>query len=340
MSRPFAGHSLCLLLALLVAAPDQGLALTCEKLNAAEVKSLRRAVEKEPDAPRALPRVHTEGTLPHQGIRDESIAAEKDWPLMRRLALLYRAGHRPEDLSRAERLLDAWAKTYRPSFNPIDETGLDAMIDAYALLQPDLGDATRSAVSAFLRKLGEGYLRQLENNLDPSKGSWINNWTSHRVKLAALSAFALHDKAMIDRARAQFVAQLARNIAPDGETVDFRQRDALHYVVYDLEPLLRAAVEAKAQGMDWYRLKGPQGGDLRAALDWLLPYAAGEKPHQEFVHSTVTFDAERRQAGVKGFEGMWDPALSGRLYRMAAQLDPRYASIADRLDGQDLCRKP
>ncbi|WP_250939101.1 alginate lyase family protein [Allorhizobium sonneratiae] len=325
------------LLVLVAGLPLPVVAETCAAPNPAELKSLRHAVDAEPLQPRAIARVHTEGTLPHQGIWDQSLAAERDWPLMLNLARLYRAEHRPDDLKRAEALLTAWAVTYRPSYNPIDETGLDAMIDAYRLLDTDLDPKTRSAVSSFLKTLGNGYLTRLENDLNPAKGSWINNWTSHRVKLAALTAFALHDPAMIQRAKMAFIAQINRNIGPEGETVDFRQRDALHYVVYDLEPLVRVAVAAKEQGMNWYGLKGASGGDLEKALAWLKPYAMGEKTHLEFVHSTVPFDAARRKAGVKGFEGLWQPKRALRLYRMAAMLDPRYQPIVDQLGGRKEC---
>jgi hypothetical protein len=46
-----------------------------------------------------------------------------------------------------------------------------------------------------------------------------------------------------------------------------------------------------------------QGG-LAAALRWLKPYAAGDNPHEEFVHSTVRFDARRAAAHVEGYSGL------------------------------------
>ena len=43
-----------------------------------------------------------------------------------------------------------------------------------------------------------------------------------------------------------------RNIDTEGRTYDFGQRDAMHYVVYDLEPLLMAASIAVAHGENWF----------------------------------------------------------------------------------------
>jgi len=51
-------------------------------------KSLLAAAQRHlGDQPDALPHLHTEGTLPNHGIREQSIAAEKDWPVMRQAAL-------------------------------------------------------------------------------------------------------------------------------------------------------------------------------------------------------------------------------------------------------------
>ena len=43
------------------------------------------------DPPHALEKLHTEGTLPHEGIYDQSVEAEKDLDLLRDAALAWRA---------------------------------------------------------------------------------------------------------------------------------------------------------------------------------------------------------------------------------------------------------
>ena len=58
--------------------------------NASARRILAAAERHLDDKPHALAHVHTEGTLPHQGIRDESIEAERDWPLARQAALAWR----------------------------------------------------------------------------------------------------------------------------------------------------------------------------------------------------------------------------------------------------------
>jgi len=125
-----------------------------------------------------------------------------------------------------------------------------------------------------------------------------------------------------------FVEQVGNNIAPDGSTVDFAERDALHYVAYDLEPLVAAALAARRHNRNWLTLKAGNGASLALALNWLVPYALGQKTHEEFVHSSVPFDAQRRAAGVPGFSGPWDPKRAAPLFHLAARLSGRYTSVA------------
>lgn len=282
------------------------------------------------DQPAPLPHVHTEGTLPNHGIREQSIAAEKDWPLMRQAALAWRISGDPRYLRQVDDYLAAWADVYQPDFNPIDETNLDMLITAYALTADHLRLETRAASRRLISNLGNGYLAHIEQFHGPKKGTQTNNWQSHRIKLVTLAAAALNDQAMLEQAHQLFKQQVADNILPDGSVTDFQDRDALHYVVYDLEPLVQAALAAKPYGGDWLSLKA-NGASLGAALDWLVPYATGQRSHQEFLHTHVQFDKDRAKVGEPGYSGTWDAKSSATLFWLAAQLDKRYLPVATQL---------
>jgi len=105
---------------------------------------------------------------------------------------------------------------------------------AYDLVGKWLPDDLRLKMAELIRALATGYLAVQPNT---RKGTTVNNWQSHRVKLITLSAFALNDPRVISSAQRALQTQLDYNLRTDGSTVDFEQRDALHYVVYDLEPL-------------------------------------------------------------------------------------------------------
>lgn len=306
---------------------------TSERTNAAPgVEGLMKRVKARlNDEPKPLARLHTEGTLPHEGVRDESLEAEQDLALMRDAALVWRATGDDRYLKLVDRFLLAWVQTYRPSFDPIDETHFDSLILAYDLTASALPVKTRNATAAFIAALGNGYVARIDREPRPLTGTYRNNWQSHRIKLISMAAFTLDDRKLIDAAQRLFVEQIGNNVSPDGVTVDFTERDALHYATYDLEPLVAAALAARRHNRNWLVARGANGATLARALDWLTPYALGEKTHEEFVHSSVPFDAKRREAGLPGYSGQWDPKSSDELFHLAARLSGRYAGVAQRL---------
>jgi hypothetical protein len=283
------------------------------------------------DTPRPLARVHIEGTLPHEGIYDASMEALKQLDLMRDAALAWRATSDDRYLKLVERFLSAWVTTYEPSFNPIDETRFEGLILAYDMTASALPVRTRNATMLFLNRFANGYIAQIDAQPRPLSGTFANNWQSHRIKLIAMIAFTLDNRKMIATAQRLFVEHIGDNISPDGSTRDFAEHDALQYVAYDLQPLVTAALAARRHNRNWLTERAANGATLAKALDWLTPYALGDKTHDEFVHSAVPFDARRREAGLPGFSGAWEPKNAAELFHLAARLDGRFAPIALRL---------
>ncbi len=278
--------------------------------------------------PGAIPQLHTEGTLPGKGIREISLKAKEDQPIVLNLALAWRLTGDRAYLDQAGRYLEAWADVYQMSFNPIDETGFDALIMAYDLTEADLPAATRAKLDPFWRRMAVGYL----DAMDAKPRNFDTNWQSHRVKLAAMAAFQTGDAKLIDRARAAYRAQVTANLLADGTVHDFHERDAIHYVTYDLDPLMMAALAAQAHGEDWFTWRNAAGANLPGALAWLAPYAKGEKVHTEFANSKIQFDRDRAGAGQKEYAPHpWDPVNAVGTYALASLMDARYGPLRDDL---------
>ena len=280
--------------------------------------------------PGAIPQLHTEGTLPGKGIREISLVAKRDQPIVLDLAMAWRLTGDRVFLDRAALYLDAWARIYHVSFNPIDETGFDTMLMATDLTEADLPADIRQRVDRLWRAMAVGYLDAMDT--PPTHG--ITNWQSHRVKLATMAAFQTGDRALIDRASAGYRAQIAANLRPDGSTFDFEERDALHYVTYDLEPLLMAALAARAHGEDWYGWRAPSGASLPRSVAWLAEFARGTRTHIEFANSKVQFDRDRAKAGQGEYAPhQWTPDSALLTYQLASRFDPSYAELARSLAG-------
>ena len=283
--------------------------------------------------PSARTVVHVEGVLPTTAAYAEHQESLRDLPAARDLAMAAAAGGDAVYGAKAVEIVGAWLAIYRPSFNPIDETAFENLFVAWDLMPDAIRAPLAPAMARFARTMAEGYLARMPK---VSGDTAINNWQSHRVKLATLAAFSTGEDAMITQARAAYAAHLARTLLPDGPTVDFVQRDAIHYVVYNLQPLCTACLAAMTHGRDWFSQRTPSGASLPGSLAWLEPYADGTKTHQEFVNTKVRFDRERAAAGVPGFSGPFEPTKARELFAIAARLDARHWPLARRLASSPL----
>ncbi|MBB5709844.1 alginate lyase family protein [Sphingomonas xinjiangensis] len=278
--------------------------------------------------PGAIPKLHTEGTLPGQGIRDISIAAKRDHPIVLDLALAWAVTRDRRYLDQAELYLENWADVYQMSFNPIDETSFDMLVMATDLTAPDLSPPLAAKLHTFWRRMASGYL----DAMDGKPHNAHTNWQSHRIKLATLAAYRVGDKALIDRARAAYRRHISVNLRPDGSTFDFEERDALHYVTYNLDPLMTAALAARAHGENWYDWKAPSDASLAHSVDWLAIFARGERTHIEFARSKIAFDHARAAAGQKEYAPHpWNPVQALNTFALASHFRSHYAVLRDAL---------
>lgn len=288
------------------------------------LRAATAALERSPDP---LPEVHTEGTLPTVPSYQMALQARKDWGSISVLANAYAMNREPRHLDGYARYLAAWLDVYKISGNPIDETALSDWLLAYR----SAGAALPPALAQHMRQFACALAVRYTQPQPTSRKTSTNNWQSHRVKLAVMGAHVCGKTALIAAAEAAFAAQIQDNLLPSGESVDFAERDAIHYVVYSVEPLLEAALFARPQGRSLFTITGRNGQSIGRTLDWLAPYARGDKTHEEFVYSQVRFDAERAAAGVAGFAGPFSPKKAQWTYWLSAQLDVKWLELSEKL---------
>jgi hypothetical protein len=224
--------------------------------------------------------------------------------------------------TRAAAYMEAWATLNQPDGNPINETEVSRLVRGFSLVSEAITGSTRTHVERWLRRMAS-----LEIEKRPR---WEierpNNWYSHRLKIVGFIGYALADPGLIRYAEEGYRVQTARNLQPDGSSLDFHQRDALRYHVANLEPLLELAIAADKHGADLYGHRAPSGASLERSIAFLLPYVRGERIHIEFARTSVRFDRERAAAGVPGFSGPWDPLGAARLLEMAGYFNPAFAN--------------
>ena len=279
-------------------------------------------------APQPVARLKSEGLLPTHRLAVQASRARQDFDKVRALAYAWRLTGRGEYLGSARVILLAWAGTFRTSANPIDEARLPVLAEGYALVRADLAVADRLAVDAWWRGILAGHLAKLRGRQQ------ANNWQSHRIHIATAIAFALEDLGALNELSRHHRTQVLRNIRSDGSTFDFRQRDAIRYAAYTLQPLVETQLLlAEAVPLPAFQMREVLTR-LEAGLDWLLPYADGRRTHVEFAARKMPTDRKRAEAGITGYSRLLDPPGARPLFLLATSLDPSYRPVAATLSAQ------
>ena len=250
------------------------------------------------DAPNPIDTIHTEGRLKGDPKKTATGISLADMRKMYALALTYRISNNKKYLNKAIDYLDAWAKINVPNGDPIDDTNLDQGVEAYDLIKAELPAADNKLIVDWLLQTAQMEI----NKFKPGRETSYNNWHSHRLKEIGEIGFAVNNEKYKQYAIEGIQKQIAKNLLPDGSSIDFKLRDALHYHVYDLEPLLKLAIILKrATGVDYYNYVSEEQTSIKKSVEWLLPYLNGQKTHGEFVNSTVNFDKKRANNGEKDY---------------------------------------
>jgi hypothetical protein len=74
-------------------------------------------------------------------------------------------------------------------------------------------------------------------------------------------------------------ARIARQIEPDGrQPRELERTRSWDYSIFNLRAFFDLAALGERVGVELWRYATPEGRGLRRALDFLVPYAAGERP--------------------------------------------------------------
>ncbi len=307
--------------------PDD-IATRVKRPGAPVASIVKRAEAHLAREPRALRRLTLEGRHPGQAAYEESKAATEDFQAILELGLAFTATREDRFLTGADRMIGAWAKTYRPNLNPIDEEKFERLIMGADLVRGRIDPNTDAALDALLLRFKEGYAAAVRPPY--LRGTDRNNWQSNRYKLAVMSAYALGDLDEVVRLRDLFDTFLDEHIVtPDGMLQDFRERHAIHYTVYSLHALTLACLATRAHGHDWLNRRNAAGASVATAIDWTVPYMTGRLKNEEFEGSPVAFDRARKERGTPGYSGLWQPGNGAWMFERAAALSPRWRPVLD-----------
>jgi hypothetical protein len=275
----------------------------------------------------------TEGILQGNPRKTKTWKSLEDMQKLYTLGLAYKVTSSQKYLGKASEFLLAWAKQNHPQGNPINDTNLDRIIFTYDLLKADLKKEVIASVRSWLSQVAKQEIKTYNEALTNKRsGKSFNNWNSHRIKAIAQIGAALGDESLIKYSKERFEMQIAINLRSDGSSFDFHERDALHYHVYNVDPLLVAATvlsRAYKHQNSFYAHESKEGNSLKKSVEWLLPYFTGEKTHAEWVNSKSAFDKKRADNGEKGYIAgtLFKPSEARTSVALAGYFDYNMLSI-------------
>ena len=252
------------------------------------------------------------------------------------LGLAYHLTRREEYAAHAARLVRVWFLDAATKMNPhlqfgqgipgindgrgigiIETRGLPEMLDGVMLLSgsPAWTDADESALQSWMRSYVK-WLVESPHGQDESKNG-NNHETWYDVQVAGLAIYTGQPdlaRRTLEGAR----TRIAHQIEPDGrQPRELERTRSWDYSIFNLRAFFDLASMAKPLGIDLWTYQTADGRSLRKALDFMVPFAAGDRKWPE--------------AQITQFQGS---ALTPLLRRAAvAWKAPRYGELAAKLGG-------
>lgn len=277
-------------------------------------------------APNPVDTIISEGHLATDPKKIHTHKALADLGKIYALAYTYRITNKHIYRNKCIEFISSWAKVNQAVANPVNNSKLEQLFEAYDLIKDDIPREDRKITNAWLTRIADVEINNPGMNTEKS----YNNWNAHRIKIVGEIAYLLDDEKLKSYVDDMMKRQIDRNLYANGSGTDFVERDALHYHAYTLEPLLSiATVIRRGGGKNYYSYMSPSGSSIEKSVDFFLPYATGKQSHPEFVSSTVAFDRARAANGEPGYiiRENFKPQATLDVFAYASYFNPAYTAI-------------
>jgi Highly conserved protein containing a thioredoxin domain len=156
----------------------------------------------------------------------------------------------------------------------IDTRVIPQLVDAIRLLRPSPSlpaadyQALVSWCSDYLTWLRDSKNGKEERAAENNHGTWYDAQAVALALFVGDSAFARQVVGIDDKAR------IAHQIQPNGsQPLELVRTRPIHYSLFNLDPYSQLAEMGRFVNVDLWNYVAPNGGNLRAALRWVAPYA-------------------------------------------------------------------
>lgn len=297
----------------------------------AAAEALRAEADPRLDLPaEALAVIDYEGLVNTDPRRLATVAKLRRMDDVAVVHLWWQASGDPAAAAAVRRHLLAWANTYAPTGNDVNENKLTPLLVAYPEIRDTFTPDERARVEAWLERLGAAHLAGVRES-----HSFDNRYVK-RLRILASCARALGRPDWSAEIAAGIRRYLAGALRADGTSTDLEERDSLGYHVNALRPLVELCAALGPEGVVLYHERNAAGGSIARSVAYVEPYADGTRTREEWRHTKVTLDRERAAAGIPEYQPgvLFDPRAALPLFEEAAFFEPRYRRLVLRLAGK------
>ena len=319
-------------------------------------EKLSRIVEQEPEAgalfdaklkaaknlldlsPRPIEVIYYEGLVNTDSRRIRTVDHLKDMDCVAGLFEIWQVKGDRKYYGKCREYILAWAKTYKPTGNDVNENKLMPLIVAYAAFRKDFGANDKKLVDDWLNDIAGKHMAEWEND----SNKWQNNRHTKRIRIIVSIGIALQHKEWISKAWDDIRMFVSKGLYSDGTSYDLHQRDTLTYHISALRPLVDLSLLSIQDGNDLYNWKSPEGASIRRSVEYVIPYANGTKVRQEWKNSKVELDRRRAEAGLEEYRPgrFFDPKAATGLLEGASAFDPSLIPLVAKLMGSSAKKFP
>ena len=289
-----------------------------------------------PDTPNHLPYIRRDGERNPEikGISDHDEMGKMSRTVLA-LALGYYLTGKEDYAARAALLLRTWFLDPSTKMNPnlefaqgirgattgrgigiIDSRGLTDVVDAVGFLEGSMSwtSADESGLKQWFSSFLD-WLRNSQHGKDESN-SKNNHGSFYDVQAVDYALFVGRRELAAEIVKRAEQKRIAVQIEPDGkQPLELARTKSFGYSCFNLQALSELAVLGEQVGVDLWHFQTSDGSSIRQALDFLMPYATGDKPWP-----------------YKQIEGLHPEELGGPLFEAAsAYKDSKFEATARKL---------
>ena len=168
----------------------------------------------------------------------------------------------------------------------------------------------------------------------------LSNRFTKSLRMLAIFGRILHHEPWREASERGFKRFVSESLRADGTSFDLEHRDSLTYHNSALRPLIELAILAGTDGPALYTWTADTGGSLKRSVDFVRPYASGDRERQEWVNSRVKLDQKRAEAGIEKYRKgrLFDPSDALPLLEQASYFDPTLVPLVLKLHDNDAKR--